>query len=43
MAQLLLERGAKKNLKCKGYDAKAIVEGFAASNKEELLALLGRY
>ena len=43
VAELLLERGANKNLKCQGYDAKAIVEGFAASNQAELLALLARY
>ena len=43
VAKLLLERGANKNLKCQGYDLKAIVEGFAASNKAELLALLARY
>ena len=43
VARLLLERGAKKDLQGNGRDAKGIVEGFAASNKEELLALLARY
>ena len=44
VAELLLERGANKNLRVHGQvDAKAIVEGYAASNKAELLALLARY
>ena len=43
VAQMLLQRGANKNLRVAGLDAKAIVEGYAASNKEELLALLARY
>ena len=43
VAELLLERGANKNLRVAGLDAKAIVEGYAASNQAELLALLARY
>ena len=43
VAELLLARGANKNLRVAGLDAKAIVEGYAASNKAELLALLARY
>ena len=43
MAKLLLERGANKDLQGNGRDAEDFVEGFAASNKEELLALLARY
>ena len=43
VAKLLLERGANKDLQGNGMDAKGFVEGYAASNKEELLALLARY
>ena len=43
VAKLLLERGANKDLQGNGRDARGFVEGYAASNKEELLALLARY
>ena len=44
VAELLLERGANKNLRMNGdYDAKYIVEAINGPRKEELLALLARY